>query len=101
MSFEARLAALDAETGHREGASYLAALLRQEGFQHVMAIDVAPLLPPRQVPPRPTAMVPALVDGQNGWRSPSGVLPRGQTEPVLLIDPQGQSRQIERGRIAM
>ena len=50
--------------------------------------------------PSPDQGQPVLVDGQPGWRLP-GVMPRGSgpTVPVLLVDPNGNSRQVQRSRI--
>jgi predicted P-loop ATPase len=44
---------------------------------------------------------PVLVDGQPGWRLP-GAMPKGSgpTVRVLVVDPHGCSRQVERKRIA-
>ena len=43
-------------------------------------------------------LVPVYVDGKNGWKSPTGII-RG--ERVILIDPDGNSRLIERKRISL
>lgn len=66
--------------------------------------------PPRSVPdslPGPQSGPPAAegtpikVDGQPGWRLPSGVMPKGDgpTVQVLVADPNGKSRLVERSRI--
>lgn len=54
----------------------------------------------RSVPPAPDAAQPVLVDGQSGWSLP-GAMPKGNgpTVRVLVVDPDGRSRQVERRRI--
>ena len=49
-------------------------------------------------PPKPTG-IPVYVDGKNGWTSPSGRIDKG--EYLLLVDPQGNSRRIERKRVSV
>lgn len=48
----------------------------------------------------PRAGTPIAVDGQLGWHLP-GAMPKGngQTVNVLVVDPQGRSRQVQRSRI--
>lgn len=55
----------------------------------------------RSVPPLPSG-TPVTVDGESGWLIP-GTLPKGkaQTVRVLCIAPDGNSRLIERSRIAL
>jgi phage/plasmid-associated DNA primase len=55
---------------------------------------------PEPVPSVPHTGQPVLVDGQPGWRLP-GAMPKGNgpTVRVPLVDPQGTTRPIERGRI--
>jgi hypothetical protein len=59
-----------------------------------------------EVVPAPIASPPVgtsiTVDGQHGWRLP-GAMPKGdgQTVKVLVQDPQGRSRQVERRQIAL
>ena len=43
--------------------------------------------------------IPVYVDGKNGWTSPSGRIDKG--EYFLLVDPQGNSRRIERKRVSV
>jgi phage/plasmid-associated DNA primase len=68
--------------------------------------------PPRSVPdplhgpqsgPTATRPKPIKVDGQPGWGLPAGVMPRGDapTVQVLVVDPKGVSRQVERRRIEL
>ena len=50
-------------------------------------------------PTTPPAGLPVYVDGSNGWTSPSGRIDKG--EFLLLIDPSGTSRRIERKRVSL
>jgi phage/plasmid-associated DNA primase len=50
-------------------------------------------------PTTPTTAVPVYVDGVNGWTSPTGRISKG--DRVLLTDPKGQSRLVERKRVSL
>lgn len=66
----------------------------QPAREVVQVVQQAPAAPPG-------AGQPVLVDGQPGWRLP-GAMPKGSgaTVRVLVVDPNGHSRQVERSRIS-
>ncbi|MFM7648802.1 MAG: DUF5906 domain-containing protein [Cyanobium sp.] len=78
-----------------------------QGFCRSASIpDPFPSIPDRVPTPQSApaaAGQPVWVDGKPGWLLPSGVMPKGDgpTVMVLVVDPAGTSRQIERGRISL
>jgi phage/plasmid-associated DNA primase len=74
----------------------------QKGFGVTDPLRMAPGSVTGAVPQAPDQPgQPVLVDGQPGWRLP-GAMPKGSgpTVRVLLLDPHGCSRQVERSRIS-
>ena len=47
----------------------------------------------------PSPCKPIRVDGKPGWFLPSGVLPKGGSHGVMVSDPTGASKRVERSRI--
>lgn len=66
--------------------------------ENLYGVSLSPLDPQAETPKSVEVGIPVYVDGSNGWTSPSGRIDR---ERVVLIDPQGNSRLIERKRISL
>jgi predicted P-loop ATPase len=99
------------ERGEREGGDDLqcSSLEKNSAVEVVQVVQSTPDRLQRnasggeQPPEQPREVVhrqPITVDGEPGWQLP-GVMPRGDgpTVRVLVIDPAGQSRNVERNRI--